>query len=367
MNDKNLIRLIEPEIPALADFSHYLDVSYAEKMFSNFGPNARELELDIERYIAADRKACLVSNCTTGITACLMALGIQGKVVLPAFTFKATAAAITNAGCVPAAVDCDVKTLEMCAESLEHELRKGDTEAIIHVRSFGFCRDLSETEDLAKRFGVPLIVDSAAAFGGTVDGNKKVGYSGVAEIFSFHATKPMAIGEGGVVLSDEGLNQRIKSIINFNADRLNTSANWGMNGKMSEFHAAIGRAALKNLPEVISGRQKTASMWMTELSQLHDLMTLPASIGQPSWQLFPIVLKRPNAHKVQAMLRSKQNLETRVYYHPTINYYDQRRSMTPRSHMLSMSTLCLPVNRFFSGELIKDLSHRIYETISSDF
>jgi dTDP-4-amino-4,6-dideoxygalactose transaminase len=367
LGEQEFIKLIEPEMPNLADFSQYLNLSYEEKRFSNFGPNATELELEIGRYLANGRRACLVSNCTVGLSACLMALDIRGKVVLPAFTFMATAAAVINAGCIPIAVDCDVDTLEMCNKKLEHELINNDIRAIIHVRSFGFCRDLSETEKLANHFDIPLIIDSAAAFGGMINENKKVGYAGTAEVFSFHATKPMAVGEGGVVLSNIGLINKIKSIINFNFDSIDTFSFWGMNGKMSEFHAAIGRAALNKLPDVILGRQKVASLWMDELSCLDKFIDLPKSVGYPSWQVFPILLKKPLAHRVQANLYEQHRFQTRVYYYPTINCNLFSASKTPQSKSLSMSTLCLPVNRSFTKGTIVDCVQRLEKSIDAVF
>lgn len=367
MGEQKFIRLIEPEIPNLADFSHYLGFSYKQKMFSNFGPNVTELEFEIERYVANGRRACLVSNGTVGLSACLMALDIKGKVLLPAFTFMATASAVINAGCIPIAVDCDVDTLEMCSRALEYELQNNDIHAILHVRSFGFCRDLSETEKLASRFNIPLIVDSAAAFGGMINKNKKVGYAGTAEVFSFHATKPMAIGEGGVVLSDKELINKIKSVINFNFNSIDTFSHRGMNGKMSEFHAAIGRAALNKLPDVIMGRQEVASIWMDELSYLNKFIDLPKFVGYPSWQLFPILLKKPVAHRIQANLFEKYRFETRVYYYPTINCDLPTISETPRSKLLSMSTLCLPVNRLFKKETIVNCVQRLKKAIDEEF
>lgn len=94
----------------------------------------------------------------------------------------------------------------------------------------------------------------------------------------------MAVGEGGVVLSDNQLINKIKSVINFNFSSIDTSSYWTMNGKMSKFHAAIGRPALNKLPGVIFGGQKVASIWMDELYYLDKF------IGYPNWQLFPILI-----------------------------------------------------------------------------
>ena len=367
MRRHELIKLIEPEIPDLSDCAEFFNLSYQEKMFSNFGPNVTGLEIEIENYLANGRKACLVSNATVGLSACLMALDIRRRVAVPAFTFMATAAAVINAGCIPVAVDCDLDTLEMCTKALEHKLQHDEIHAILHVRSFGFCRDLSETEKLANRFNIPLIIDSAAAFGGMTNECKKVGYAGTAEVFSFHATKPMAVGEGGVVLSEKALSIKIKSIINFNIGSIEAVKHWGMNGKMSEFHAAIGRAALNNLPNVILGRQKVASLWMDELSSLGKFIHLPKFIGFPSWQIFPILLKKPVAHRIQSYLLKKHRLQTKVYYYPTINFNLPSATDTPQSNFLSKSTLCFPVNRAFRKETIENFVASLSNSIFEEF
>ena len=139
----------------------------------------------------------------------------------------------------------------------------------------------------------------------------------------------MSVGEGGAVLSDNELINKIKSVINFNFSSIDTSSYWTMNGKMSKFHAAIGRAALNKLPHVIIGRQEVASIWMDELSYLNKFIDLPKFVGYPSWQLFPILLKKPVAHRIQKNLFEKHRFQTRVYYYPTINCDLPTISKTP--------------------------------------
>src|SRR5207248_1648525 len=140
--------------------------AYTLKRFSNFGPVVVRLEDELTRKYGNGRRAVLVASGTAGLVAALVALDVQGPVVVPAFTFPATAQAVLQAGCTPVFCDVAAETWELDPEALEHLLRTEKVAAVLHVRSFGFCRDLGGVEAIARRYGVPLLVDSAAALGG---------------------------------------------------------------------------------------------------------------------------------------------------------------------------------------------------------
>ncbi|MBT7274823.1 MAG: hypothetical protein HN886_00010 [Woeseiaceae bacterium] len=362
-----MMKLIEPEIPEMSEYLDYLKQSYNDQQFSNFGPNVIALEKEIEHYTSLNRSACLVSSATSGLSATLLSLNVKGKVAIPAFTFMATAAAVINAGCIPFAVDCDLDTLEMCPIELRKILESEQINAVIHVRSFGFCRDLRETEQLVKTNEIPLIIDAAASFGGKTVNNEIVGYAGTAEVFSLHATKPFAVGEGGLVLAEKELILKIKSIINFNIGSEDMSKNWGMNAKMSEFHAAVGRAALDKLDTVLLRRRKMAEIWHDELRSLKGYLEVPDSIGYPSWQLFPVKLKKPLAHKIQSILLNQNLVQTKVYYYPTINFHLPDNTSTPKSALLSHSILCFPIGKSVNKETIVNCINKLELILQDEF
>lgn len=342
------IKLLQPDFPNPPSWLPLLQESYDQQWYSNFGPNATQLALEASEYLGLGRAATLVSSATAGLSATLMALGIRGKVAIPAFTFPATASAVFQAQCEVVAIDVDPKTWEMCPKALRRKLENDNIDAIIHVRSFGYCRDLSEIERVADDFAVPLIIDAAAAFGGRDPNERPVGRCGIAEVFSLHATKPFSVGEGGIVLASAELIDEVNKAINFALFGGSSADIWGMNGKMNEVSAAIGRAALRQLPTVIEYRQKMAQRYVEILSKV-NLFDLPSDIGRPAWQLFSLKLQDGSAQFVQERM-AELGIQTRIYYAPTINSRWADNLTTPTALNLSASMLALPMGRHITPE-----------------
>jgi dTDP-4-amino-4,6-dideoxygalactose transaminase len=242
-------RFVRPTVPAPAEWLPYLEPAYELAQFSNFGPAATQLEARLtEAYAAPDRQAVLVANATVGLTASLLALGLRGPVIVPAFTFPATAQALIAAGCTPVFGDIDPETWELSPDEIRRIAREQSVVAVLHVRVYGLCRSLLEIEAATRAIGVPLVIDSAAALGGQASDSMPIGQSGDVEVFSMHATKVFGIGEGGVVLAEPELAARIRRCLNFGLDGGHVTS-LGINGKLSELHAAVGLAVLDRMPE----------------------------------------------------------------------------------------------------------------------
>lgn len=341
----SMIRFIRPTIPPPEKWLPYVREAYERRWFSNGGPLARRFEEAlIEKYGAGDRDAVLLANCTDGLTATLLALGVEGKVAIPAFTFPATAHAVVRAGCEPVLCDVSRRTWELDPDSLGQLLQREQISAAIHVRAFGFCRDISDLEEVARRHGVPLIVDAAAALGGRNGRGDYAGAQGVAEVFSLHATKVFAVGEGGVVFAAPELAAKIRAAANFGL-RDGDVVMGGFNAKCSEFHAAIGLAVLDCIDQYIARRGEIAAVYRK---------CLDAELGRgaedtpgiPPWQTYPVLLPA-GTNVAELVLQAKsRGMELRRYYHPSLHQtslFRQHGGRLPNSGELSARMLCLPV------------------------
>jgi dTDP-4-amino-4,6-dideoxygalactose transaminase len=348
-----VIRLLTPEVPPATDWLSYLDESYETGIFSNFGPNARALAREMADGVEGGRHACMTSSATTGLSAVLLALGIRGKVGVPSFTFPATASAVFQAGATPEGLEVDPDTWELDIAALDARLAQGGIAAVIHVRSFGYCRSLDAVEQVCARHDVPMIVDAAAAYGGVEPDGRPVGLRGVAEVMSLHATKPLAAGEGGVVLAQPELIGEVEKAINFSLAGGAAADRWGLNAKMSEFSAAVGRAALVRLPQVMAARQAQAALWATLLSDI-DGVVLPRGHGTPPWQLYAFRLPGRDAQAVQQAL-ARAGAQSRVYYSPTVASRWRDAAACPVADALSHDMLSLPMGR----HLTSDDQHRV--------
>jgi dTDP-4-amino-4,6-dideoxygalactose transaminase len=347
------LRFIRPRVPSSEKWVPFLGPAYAAGRFSNHGPVVQEFERELQEWCGVqERDVAVVSSATSGLVATLIALGVQGPVAMPAFTFPATAHAVRLAGCTPTFCDVDPDTWELDPRAAAKAIEAAGCAAIIHVRAFGLCRDTSEVEALAARAGVPLIMDSAAAFGGQTEGGAALGAGGTAEVFSFHATKPFGIGEGGAVLAQPSIAQRVRAVINFDLLRGEPGGR-GLNAKMSEFTAAIGLAVLADFDAVLARRREVCRR-LTAIAEQDDRTEPPARPGQPPWQCFPIRVAEPRICRGLLDALADWGVEARILYQPALHRtsaFEQHADRPlPVTDELTGRILCLPVHADLSTE-----------------
>lgn len=215
-----MIPMNRPLLPPAETLLPYLKKVDESRWYSNSGPLLRAYEERMEDLFKCHVAA--TSSGTAGLTAALMAQDVVGRVFLPAWSFIATANAVKAAGCEPVFIDVD-------------ELTWAPTDTDIIVAPFGAPIKILDC----------LMVDAAAAFDACALGHIPIGDKPV--VISTHATKTFSTGEGGLVLSQDKLFiERVKEIINHGVALDRTAWRVGFNGKMSEYHAAIGHAELDN-------------------------------------------------------------------------------------------------------------------------
>ena len=355
-----------PLVPPPGEWLPFLEESYETRWFTNGGPVGERLERELEGRVGSqDRAAVLVSSATAGLTAALLALGVEGAVAVPAFTFPATAHAVRLAGCRPVLCDVDPDTWELTPSAARAAVRDHGCRAIMHVRPFGFCRDVSRIESVARELGVPLVIDSAAAFGGTTDDGVAVGGAGDAEVFSFHATKVFAVGEGGAVMAAPPLAERIRKVINFSLSGTDV-AGPGLNGKLSDLSAAVGRAMLRRLDEHVAVRRAAVERLARAVT---GAATLPAKPGRPPWQGLP-VLTSDRAARDAALTRLRgESIEARVYYapglHRTTAFARFAAAPLPATDAICDRILCLPVHSDLDGPMLDHVADAVARALGT--
>jgi dTDP-4-amino-4,6-dideoxygalactose transaminase len=347
-----------PLLPPPAEWLPFLEPAYAERWFANRGPVAERLEGEVAERCDGGREAVLVSSATAGLVAALLALEVAGPVAMPAFTFPATAHAVRMAGCEPVLCDVDPETWELDPAAAARAVHVHGCRAILHVRPFGFCRDTAPLEAVAADAGVPLIVDSAAAFGGTDEHGVAPGGAGDAEVFSFHATKVMAIGEGGAVLAAPALAERIRRTINFSLDGLDVVAT-GLNGKLAELPAAVGLAALRSLDAHVAVRRAAVAR-LARAATAGGSATLPVRTGRAAWQGLPVLVAGRVMRDAAVASLHAEGVEGRIYYSPglhrTTAYATCAPDPLPVTDQLIGRILCLPVHADLAGAALEDLA-----------
>jgi dTDP-4-amino-4,6-dideoxygalactose transaminase len=282
--------VVRPDMPEPADWLPYLRDSYARRWYTNFGPAATRFEAALTaQFGETDDAFVAASSATSALAACFIAEGVRGTVLVPAFTFPASAAAVQMAGAEPALVDVDPASWACDIASLERGLDRTGAAAAMLVAPFGITQDFSRHVALCEARGVVAVVDNAAGLGG--GGRARRALRGTAyEVYSLHATKPFALGEGGAIQCPEGRADQVRSALNFglpwSADR---PGGRGINGKMPEVSAAVGMAVLADYADTLVARRRQARRYIEMMARLRGV-TVHRGLGGLPWQVFPCLM-----------------------------------------------------------------------------
>lgn len=319
----SVIRFQAPQLPDAAAIQDYFAVSEQSRWYSNRGPCHDLLVSRMKRYLGGDLDCVPVANATLGLMVALRAMvGFEPsrrRVIMPSFTFAAVADAVLWAGLEPVFADVDGEAWHLDVASLGETLtaRATSVTAILAASTFGSPPPSSVREgweELAAQAGFPLLVDSAAGFGALDDAGRRLGMQGAAEVFSFHATKPFAIGEGGLVTTaDRELHARMARLVNFGFHDHVVDDEIGLNAKLAEWPAAVALAALDRHDTVLASRRWAAETILNALAP-HGYVRQAASTGS-TWQFVPVLAPSAAARERAIALGRDRGIEMRSYFH----------------------------------------------------
>lgn len=297
-----------------------------DRWYANNGPCARLLRERIEAYVGGDLSCVLVSSGTMALLVALRALvgarPERREVLVPSFTYIASVSAIAWTGMEPVFADVAPGHWHLDPGALDAALseRAETVGAVMACSTFG-CPPPAEVrsawETACARAGVPLIVDSAAGFGSRGEDGAPLGGQGDAEAFSFHATKPFAIGEGGAVLTqDPELAERIARQAAFGLDEQRTlvDAEPGLNAKLSELHAATGLAALDEHEQVLGRRRAAAAELRRALGDAP--VDFQAGSERSTWQFVPALAQSAALRDGVLAAAAQEGVHVRTYHEP---------------------------------------------------
>lgn len=254
------------------------------------GPEVAAFEREFAAYCGADH-AIGVANGTDAITIALRAMGVGpgDEVVVPSFTFYASAEAIPPTGATPVFCDIDPETYCVTAETVRAALT-ARTRAVIAVHLFGNVAPVADIEAL----GVPVLEDAAQAAGSLADGGRRPGALGTAATFSFFPSKNLGcFGDGGMITTgDEQIAERARTLRFHGSRDKVTYEQLGYNSRLDELQAAILRVQLPHLDAWSDGRRKAGRHYAD--AGLGELVSLPSPTpgAEPAWHLYVIASKR---------------------------------------------------------------------------
>lgn len=361
--------LIRSAIPRPEAWLELIDVAYRSGRFSNFGPLSRRLEDEfVARWGTRGTTCVLASSGTAAITAALIATGVEGKVLVPAFTFPATLAAIRMAHATPIVIDVDPHDWRVLPAALDRAFAATQARAAVVVNPFGLMFDFSPHAQVASRRKAVLVIDNAAGLGIERTPYEKDGL--VFEAYSLHATKPFGIGEGGAIFAPHAFEHRLRKALNFGLPDVDTAPHWGINGKLAEFHAAVGLAVAREFGAQLSTRQRLAARYIDVASGFAGL-SFCHEPAHSAWQLFPMLFPCPDSADRFAQACANHGMETRRYYAPSLSTIPGCEALEPCpvAESLSRRMCCAPVYSHVDEvehvELPRILAASLHEALSA--
>lgn len=269
----NLSQVCRPLLPTAARLLPYLKSIDHSRWYTNWGGLAKALERRLSALFCLAEYGCTTtSNATDAITAALIALAGRGSTdrpycLMPSYTFAATAAAALNAGYTPYFVDIDPMTFALSPDELLNHRVLSRAGAIIAVAPYGIAIDTLAWQHVSHLSRIPVVVDAAAGFDAFLSGPGVIARD-VPVVLSFHATKVFGVGEGGAILcGDLELAKRCRHALNFGFLGARRAQITGINGKMSEYHAAVGMAELDGWPSKRAAFMKVAQCYRQAATQ----------------------------------------------------------------------------------------------------
>jgi dTDP-4-amino-4,6-dideoxygalactose transaminase len=338
-----------PSRPSLEHVVRRLQPSYDRGMLTN-GPLVRDLERRIAERLGVSHVVAL-SSCTSGLMLVLQALtdGRPGPVVLPSFTFSASAHAVAWNGLTPRFVECRPDTFQI--DTAHAATALDGASAILATHIFGAPCDPVRVEEIARAHGIPVVFDAAHALGALTD-QAPLGSFGSAEVFSLSPTKPLVAGEGGLVATNDSA---LAEILRIGRDYGNPgdydTRFAGLNARMSEFHAAMALESLELLDESLERRRFLASMYRGYLDDVPGIEFQAFSSRDTS--TFKDLTIRVDADRFGldrdglALALLAEGVDTRKYFDPPVHrqraYAHLDDSCLPVTDAVSSSVLSLPV------------------------
>lgn len=350
-----MINVTKPFLPDIEEYMEYVRGIWDRNWLTNNGPLVNDLELKLKDYLDA-RHLLYMGNGTIALQIAIKAMGLKGEIITTPFSFVATTAAISWEGCEPVFADIDKDTFNIDPTKIAQAITDKTT-AILATHVFGNPCDIDAIQKIADKHKLKVIYDAAHCFGTKYKGKHVYNYGDISTA-SFHATKLFHTIEGGAVVTNNAeLLKQMVYLRNFGFETAETFAGVGINGKNSEFHAAMGLVNLKHIGAILKSRKEQCKMYDEELAELRVKRPKIQAGAEWNYSYYPVVFESE-----ELVLRSINELNDnwiypRRYFHPSLsglNYVKQ--CSTPVSDDIAGRILCLPLYHSLKREEIAFIS-----------
>lgn len=350
-----------PNLGDRARLMERLNDTLDRRWLSNAGRYVQEFEKRIAEQ-AGTKHAVACCNGTVAIEIATRALGLRGEVILPSYTFIATAHALQWQEITPVFADIRAADHNLDPAQIERHITPR-TSGIMGVHLWGQPCDVAAIEAIAQKRNLPVVYDASHAFGCDI-GNVPIGGQGRATVFSFHATKFINALEGGaVVTNDDDLAARMRLMKNFGFRGYDDVGHVGTNGKMNEFSAAMGLTNLEAMDEIVAVNRRNWFLYRDQLADLPGFRLLPyAPQGRFNYQ-YVIAEVSPDCPLKRDLLLKllwAEQFLVRKYFWPGCHRMEPYRSLFPNAYLTLPTTedvaervLVIPTGQTVTPEVIE--------------
>lgn len=353
-----------PNIGSREAFMQYVGEIFDRRRLSNNGPLVQEFERRVADYHGV--KHCVaMCNGTVALEIAIRALGLEGEVIVPSYTFIATAHALSWQAITPVFADIDPVTHNLDPVAVRHMITPRTT-GIIGVHLWGRAAPVEALQAIADEHGLKLMFDAAHAFGCSYHG-KVIGNFGACEVLSFHATKFFNTFEGGaVVTNDDKLAEIMRLMRNFGFSGFDSVIHIGTNGKMIEVAAAMGLVNLDAIDDVVAANKRNYEVYREELSDLPGISLLAFNEAERNNYQYVVMEVGENCpasrDRIIEALHA-ENILARKYFWPGCHSMKPYRELYPHAGLLLPNTqavadrvVVLPTGTTMDGAMVKTVA-----------
>ncbi len=360
-----MINVTKTFLPDQEKYLQYVREIWDRGYLTNNGPLLQELESELKGYLNVDH-LYFCGNGTIVLQLAIKALEINGEVITTPFSYCATSNAILWEKCTPVFVDIDPSTFNINPDLIEQAITPATT-AILATHVYGNPCDVEKIEQIAKKHNLKVVYDAAHAFGVTYKGKSLLSYGDISTC-SFHATKVFHTIEGGALISNHPeLDQKLTLLRAFGHRGDESYYFAGINGKNSEFHAAMGLCNLPHVEEIIAARKDVFTIYDRLLNW--DILAKPTHAKDMvyNYAYYPVVFPSETVMKKVMEDLAAEEIIPRRYFYPSLNtlpfmpeYY-----ACPVSEDISLRVLCLPLYVGLPSQDVEHISNIINKSLLS--
>ncbi|WMN12188.1 DegT/DnrJ/EryC1/StrS family aminotransferase [Marivirga salinae] len=338
-----MINVSKTFLPDRAEYNNYLKKIWDSNWLTNNGSLLIDLENRLSNKLGSKNLLC-VNNGTMALQLAIKALDLKNEVITTPFSYVATVSSLVWQNCEPVFCDIDSETLNIDHRKIE-TLITSKTTAILATHVYGNPCEVEGIDSIAKKYNLKVIYDAAHCFDVKYKNESILNFGDISAI-SFHSTKIFHSIEGGALITNSHDHAyRIKQLRNFGHKGYEEFDGIGINGKQSEFHAAMGHCVLDNFSEIINGRKRAFLYYDDKLAWEFIKKPTYNKNANNNYSYYPIILSgESETLELKAILESNK-IFPRRYFYPSLTslHYLDNQQACPISDIISKSVLCLPL------------------------